>query len=198
MQMLSKMIFLGVLGSVAVAPGADQFQPQPAAAYPARQTVENVTIGAETYPSGDKVKKAFGKTDPNKWGVLPVLVVLANDSDRILRTDRMSVRLLTPDGQRIEPVPADEVRRPVSRPTLDRGPTRIPGGRIGRKEPRTSEIIEREFVARMVPPRASAHGFFYFRVGGARDRVPGSKLYITGIRDARTGQELFYFEINLN
>ena len=46
----------------------------------------------------------------------------------------------------------------------------------------------------MLPPGESANGFFYFQA------IPesGATLYITGIRNAATGQELFYFELPLD
>jgi hypothetical protein len=45
----------------------------------------------------------------------------------------------------------------------------------------------------MLPPGESASGFVYFQTS----HRPGSVLYITGIRDAASRRELFYFEIPL-
>jgi hypothetical protein len=46
----------------------------------------------------------------------------------------------------------------------------------------------------MLPPGQSASGFVYFQAAS----LQGAKLYVTGIRDAGSGQELFYFEIPLD
>ena len=46
----------------------------------------------------------------------------------------------------------------------------------------------------MLPPAESGNGFFYFQA----EAEPGGMIYITGIRNAATGQELFYFEIPLD
>jgi hypothetical protein len=46
----------------------------------------------------------------------------------------------------------------------------------------------------MLPPGDSAYGFFYFQTGHSR----GTSLYISGIREAQSGKELFYFEIPLD
>jgi len=54
-------------------------------------------------------------------------------------------------------------------------------------------IGERAFAARMLPPGDSASGFVYFQTGHRN----GSRLYLTGLRDAATNTELFYFEIPL-
>ena len=50
------------------------------------------------------------------------------------------------------------------------------------------------FSVRMLPSRESTHGFFYFQV----KHRSGSKLLLTGMREARTGKELFFMEINLD
>ena len=45
----------------------------------------------------------------------------------------------------------------------------------------------------MLPPGESAYGFVYFQTGHTRT----SRLYITGITEAQTSQELFYVEVPL-
>ncbi len=45
----------------------------------------------------------------------------------------------------------------------------------------------------MIPPGESASGFFYFQTG----HRSGSKLYVSGLRDAISGQEILYFELPL-
>ena len=49
-------------------------------------------------------------------------------------------------------------------------------------------------LPKMLPPGDSAYGFFYFQTGHSR----GTSLYISGIREAQSGKELFYFEIPLD
>ncbi len=46
----------------------------------------------------------------------------------------------------------------------------------------------------MLPAGESAHGFFYFQA----IHKPGAKLYVTGLREAATNNDLFYFEIPLS
>jgi hypothetical protein len=45
----------------------------------------------------------------------------------------------------------------------------------------------------MLPPGQSASGFFYFQTGFTRS----SSIYVSGLKDAKSGEELFYFEIPL-
>jgi len=53
--------------------------------------------------------------------------------------------------------------------------------------------VTRAFAAKMLPPGDSASGFFYFE---ARPEV-GDKIYLNGLRDARSGEEILYFEFPL-
>ena len=73
---------------------------------------------------------------------------------------------------------------------------RYPIPRIGGKKKNpldAAEVHGRSFAVEMLPPHDSASGFFYFNTVSYDEAV----LYITGIVEAATGQELFYFEIPL-
>ncbi|MDE3196119.1 MAG: hypothetical protein KGN84_07240, partial [Acidobacteriota bacterium] len=56
------------------------------------------------------------------------------------------------------------------------------------------EIEGRAFTAKMIPPGQSASGFVYFQAPDASD---AATLDISGLVNASTGKELFYFEIPL-
>lgn len=175
-----------------------KFNPGPITDYPNRQTIEQVTIAARAYASEALAKTAFGKLNPNRHGVLPVLVLIENGAEETLVLERMRVEYIMPDRRRVEATPASEVRylQAPDRPGMVTGP--IPGGRprlAGRKNPLDAwEIEGRAFVARALPPRQTASGFFYFHA----PYRSGSMLYVTGLRRAPSGRELFYFEIPLD
>lgn len=171
-----------------------KFSPRPAASYPTRQTIEKVTIAAVPYNSARLVREAFGKLKLLENGVLPVLVVIQNDSGQALRLDQMRVEFITGGGTRIEATSPEDVRYLGGgrRRTTPQIPTPLPVGR-GRNPLDAVEIEGRAFAARMLPAGESAHGFYYFQAAFRE----GARLYISGIRRAATGQELFYFEIPL-
>lgn len=175
-----------------------RFETGPAASYPARQTNGNVTLAvAAVVETDDQARPAFGKLNPNKYGVLPILVVIQNDSNQAIRTDNLRVDYVAPDGSHVEATPPQDVRflegpkKPSSVPGPN--PTGIP--RIGRhKNPLAAwEIEGRAFSAKMIPAGESASGFFYFQTG----HRTGSSLYVTGLREAASGKELLYFEVRL-
>lgn len=189
---------LALLMSIAVASAADKekpFRPNPADTYQNRQTIDKVTIAADPYDSGDKVKAAFGKLEPYEHGVLPVLVVIQNDSDKAIRLDDLQIRFMTANRAKVEPTPADEVKyaQGPKRPTAIPGP----GGKVvvlSKKSALNAPEIElRAFAGKMIPPGNSASGFFYFQT----TIQPGASLYLSGLQEAGSGRELFYFEIPL-
>lgn len=193
-------LLLSIVAGFAADNESDSFKPGPASSYPNHQTISQLTIGAEAFNSRDKTRAAFGKLDPKKYGVLPVMVVMENDSDQTLRLDQARVEYIRPDRRRIEAIPAEEVKYldAPKRPNMTPKPypTSIPGlGGKPKQSPLAAwEIEGRAFAAKMLPPRDKAHGFFYFNTADHR----GATLYITGIVEAATGKELFFFEIPLD
>lgn len=190
---------LALLLSIASAFAADKdtpFRAPSAASLPQRQTNEQVTIAADPYDGGEKVKVAFGKLDPYQYGVLPVLVVIQNDTGKTLRLENMRAEYVGPARSKVEATPAKDVPylRGPQRPAVVGGP----GGAIkvtkGKKNPLEAwEIEGRAFSAKMLPAGQSASGFLYFQTG----LQPGSILYISGLTEAASGKELFFFEIPL-
>src|SRR5438552_17871113 len=82
---------------IAMSNAADKeprFAPGPAASYPTRQTNDKVTIATVPYTTEDQVRSAFGKLDPNKYGILPMLVVIHNGSDQALRLDNLKIEYI--------------------------------------------------------------------------------------------------------
>ena len=186
-------ITFGVL-LLGVALGADEpFKPGPAASY-AHQTSGPVTIGAKPYNKEELTESAFGKKlDLLKYGVLPVLVVIENKGKEPVDLQNLEVSLVASDGRHATAVSPDDLVHlgtPAKRPGIKQTPIPMPK----KKNPMNSpEIVMRSFSARMLPPGDSAGGFFYFEAKSER----GDKLYVNGMREARSGKDIMYFEFPL-
>ncbi|MBI3471672.1 MAG: hypothetical protein HY013_09965 [Candidatus Solibacter usitatus] len=171
------------------------FKAGPAAGYSSKQTNEGVTIAAVPFDTEERAREAFGKLNPNRYGVLPVLVVIRNGGSDVLRLEDLRVEYMTPSRSKIEATPARDVPylSAPNRPRPIPGPTG--GMKIGRsKNPLANPVIDvRAFSARMLPKGEEASGFFYFQTGHRH----GSQVYVAGIRLAGSGKELFYFEIRM-
>ena len=170
-----------------------KFSPGPVSSYSAKQTNDNVTVAVSAYDTEELAHTAFGKLDPNQYGVLPVLVIIQNDTDQALKLDHLQVEYTSFDRQHVEATPPAEVQTLGGgrRPSLPNG-TPI---HIKHKSPlNTAEIESRGFAAPILPPHESANGFFYFQT----EHRPGARFYLTGIKVASTGKEVFYFDIPLD
>ena len=198
---LALLMSIAAVGGLNKAAPAEKERPKfelaPAASYPSHQTSEKVTIGAAVYDTAEKAHAAFGKLDPYQYGILPVLVVIQNDSNEAIRMERVRVDYVAPDGNHVDAMPPGDVRylSGPRQPKVVTGPLPTAGPRISRKKNPLDawEIEGRAFSAKMIPPGQSAGGFFYFQTG----HRPNARLYVTGIVQASSGKELLYFEFPL-
>ena len=187
--------------SIAIAPGADNEKSKlivrPAADYPNHQTSEKVTIAAQLFLTDEEAQEAFGKLNPYRMGVLPVLLVIQNDGPDAIRLDGMKSFYILPDRTRIEATPAQEVKYLKSAKVPSLGPK--PLGGLGQRKPKNPlaewEIEGRAFAAKMLPTGQSASGFVYFQTGVDSQ---AASLEISGLKDPVSGKELYYFEIPLS
>jgi hypothetical protein len=189
---------LALLMSIAAAFAADKeapFKAAPAASYEHRQTNNKVTIGVDPYSSADKIKTAFGKLNPYQYGVLPVLVVIQNDSDKTIRLDRLKAEYVGAGSDRIEATPAKDVRYigTGQRPSAYPAPGRPIPIKLKKNPLDVWEIEGRALAAQMLPPGNSASGFLYFQTG----LHSTATIYLSGLVEAATEKELLFFEIPL-
>jgi hypothetical protein len=195
-------VALMVLLSIAAWGGDDKdkarFAPGAASSYPNHQTIDKITIAAVPYITEEQSKVAFGKAFPSKYGVLPVLVVIENGTGKALRLD-IEAEFIDPGNRHVEATPAEDViyiGSGVKRPKLPgEGPYPNPFPHGPKKGPlNTDEITTRAFSAKMLPAGESAYGFFYFQT----PHMAGSRIYLTGFKDAATGKPYFYFEVPID
>src|SRR5580692_3585908 len=182
-------VALIVLLSIAVAAAADKdkarFAPKPASSYPGHQTMAGITIAAVPYTSEEQAKSAFDKKNPYKYGILPILVVIKNDTEKAVRLN-LQTELVDIQDHRLEPMPPGDVvlfdgavNTKWSIPPVSPIPfPRKKGGPLD-----TWEIEGRAFTAKLLPPDESVFGFVYFNSA----LRPESHLYVNGLTDAASG-----------
>jgi len=175
----------------------EPFRPAAIETYASKQTNQGLTVAAVAYDDADEVKAAFGKLNPYEHGILPVLVLFKNGGTKTLNLEHARFQYLVPGSRKLDETPAEDISRlkgparPRYNPTPI--PTTIPGMKRNKNPLQNPVIIERAFSAKMLPPGETAHGFLYYQTGHSRT----ASLYITGITEAQTSQELFYLEVPL-
>jgi hypothetical protein len=181
------------LVALAAASSDREFRVRPAADY-AHQSADKVTIGAKAYNTEDLTAEAFGKkADLLRYGVLPVLVVIENKREKAIDLRDVEVSLVAADGRHSSAVNPEDIPF-LARHGHKSPPVQPPIPLPKKGNPLNApEIVTRAFSARMLPPGDSASGFFYFEAKSE----PGDKLYLNGLRDARNGQDILYFEFPL-
>ena len=188
-----------VLLSIAAALAADnktRFAPGQAASYPGHQTQDKITVAAVPYTTVEEAATVFGKVKPYQEGILPVLVIIDNDTGKALRLD-LTAQLTDADNRRLDSVsPAYVVtyhaikKRPGQPRTSPIPP--IPGRSTVKKGPlNTPEIEGKAFAQKLVPPGETVYGFFYFEA----NYLPGTMLYLKGFSDATNGNEYLFFDV---
>jgi hypothetical protein len=180
-----------------VAAAADKdkrFAPKPASSYPGHQSMSNITVAAVPYTSEEQAKTAFDKKNPYKYGILPILVVIKNDTGKALRLN-LETELVDVQNHRLEPMPPGDVvlfdgavnkSWAIPQQSPIPLPPRHKGGPLD-----TWEIEGRAFTAKLVPDGESVFGFVYFNSA----LRPDSYLYVNGLADAASGKAYFSFEV---
>src|SRR5437899_8079434 len=87
---------------------------QPALTYPAHDHhgKENVTVGIDPYDTPEKAK--IFTVDYRANQLLPVLLIITNDSDEPIELSGMKAQLVTADGSKLSPESEDGIYRRLS------------------------------------------------------------------------------------
>lgn len=173
---------------------------QPAASYPAHDyhSQEKVTVALDPYDTPEKAK--IFVVPYRDLNVLPVLMIVTNDSDQPIQLSDIKPELITGHGTKLLPLSEDDVYRRVSHPSSSGTrvplpfPTKKVKGTVNNKQ--WSEIQNAQFRGKAVEPLSSQGGFLFFDITDVKDPLVGSHFYLTGVRDS-SGKDLMYFEVSV-
>ena len=198
------LVLSGLVGIPLVCFAAKEFsmpKTQPAAAYPAHDyhSKEKVTVALDPYDTAPKSN--IFVVPYRDYDLLPVLLVVTNDSDQPIELSGMKAQLETADGAKLSPASEEDVYRRISHPNASGArnplpfPTKRVKGGVGTKE--FTEIENARFKAKAVEPLSSQAGFLFFDISDLKDPLKGADFTLTGVRDT-SGNELMYFEVPLD
>jgi hypothetical protein len=174
---------------------------QPAAAYPAHDyhSTEKVTVGLDPYDAPPKAN--IFVVNYRELNLLPILMVITNDSDQPIELSNIKPELVTADGTKLRAAGEDDIYRRISHPNASgaRNPLPFPTKRVkgGVNPKELSEIESASFKAKAVEPRSSQTGFLFFDVSDVSKPLRGARFYLTDVHDS-SGNALMYFEVPLD
>jgi hypothetical protein len=167
--------------------------------YPAHDdhTADKVAIAADPYDTADKAK--IFSINFREHGLLPIFFIVTNDGDQPISIDNMQATLTTANRSKLTPITTEDIFRRLSNPHESNPiPVPIPQKKVkgGLSQKERDEIETSQFAAKAVEPHTTQSGFLFFDVEDVNAPLEGSRLFVTGVNDAK-GTELMYFEIPL-
>ncbi len=173
-----------------------------ASAYPAHDTheKEHVTIAAE--PFDTRAKGEFFRLDYSGHSILPVRLVIQNDSDSPLDLNQARIQFIAADGTKLPAATPDELNRRLFR-FSDIKQKRVPGTPITyRPTPVDKKILDDDkdfsFSQTAIPPHSSASGFLFYDIKEIDDApLKNAELYVKMIhtKTDTKDNELFAFSV---
>jgi len=174
---------------------------QPATSFAAVEVhdKEKVAVAAEPYDTHEKAD--LFRVDYLAHGVMPVRLIVTNNSDRPISLRDARILFQTAAGDRIQAAEPEDVERLMTHIKHDGGkvPLPLPLPSIKPKNKTHNKDIEADFDqfeygALVVEPHTTRAGFLFYDVSGLDNPLKGASLQLRKLRDA-DGNELFYFEI---
>lgn len=171
---------------------------------------DGLSISVDPYATAGRAKEKFGKANPVDIGVLPLEVIVRNDSDHPIRlnlaTVQLEVRLKNGGRQDIGWLTAEEVASAIAHPSGSPNPSarRLPpiGVPLPTKDKKTEKLAEilrpLTLDSDVVAPKGMIHGFLYFNLNHDMSLAPNASLYVPDAAIVPTNKALMFFEVPLS
>ena len=205
LNVAQRRLIIGIL-SLALLPAAHATDHTPPPVQPATDFAavevhadEKLAIAAEPYDTTKKM--ALFRVDYLAHGVMPIRLIVTNNSDRPISLRDARILFITPNGDRIQASEPEDVERLMTRKEREGSKVPLPGPlpSIHLKGKATNKDIEAdfdtfEFQALIIEPHTTRAGFLFYDLSGLEQPLSGGLLNLHTIKDSN-GKELFYFEI---
>lgn len=174
---------------------------QPAFSFPAHDHHANENVTAAVDPYDTPAKEGIFTVKYREHDLLPIMLIITNDSDDPIQLADMKAELVTSDRTKLTPDNEDDIVRRISHPNASGTrypvpfPTKKAKGGVNSKQ--MDEIQSALFRAKAVEPKSSQIGFLFFDVSDVSNPLAGARFYLTGVRNS-SGNDLMYFEIPLD
>ena len=185
------------------AAGSDHTPPpvQPATAFAAVEVHDDEKVAIAVEPYDTREKAAIFRVDYLSHGVMPVRIIVTNNSNRPISLRDARIHFYTAAGDKIPAAEPEDVERLMTRKERlgSKIPLPAPLPSIKVKPKAGDKDIEQDFdtfeyQALVVEPNSTRAGFLFYEVSGLAHPLQGASLHLRMLRNA-DGKELYYFEI---
>jgi hypothetical protein len=189
---------LWILLSVALSTAAEyrikMVKVLPIESYPARATVEDVTIAADPYDTDRKSYRAFDVRKLNSMGYFPIHIIVENKTQDFIKVQARNIILVTASGKHLYTTPTSIIVDDISRAgTTGRAPqTRAANpAASGAEGSPQSDFASKELTNLLVDPGTVSGGFLFFFTDRPEENLfAGSTLYIPKL-ESEGGRRIF-------
>jgi len=180
---------------------------QPADALP-HDSHAAMSVSADPYTDAARAKEKFGKSNPLAVGILPIEVVMRNDTSEPIRVNLGAIQLEVPvRGGRLQGVDwlsVEDVAIAIAHangspaPQAQRFPLGRPVPKADSKSQKVAESLQPLALSSdLVPPNGSVHGLLFFDVGHDFSVLDGASLYVPDVVSMESKKPLIFFEVPL-
>ena len=173
----------------------------PIESYPARTTVDHVTIAVDPYPNNEKSFTAFDVPDLNSRGYFPVHIIIRNSSPYYLKIQTLYIQLETRLGNRLYSTPGTIlVEDIIGNKYVDSLSRLKDGDTLSEKVAiPLSDFTGKELTNSLIDPGMVHDGFlFFFSEKNKRSLFIGSTLHIPNLKEEGTNKAIGPFTIQLD
>lgn len=170
---------------------------QPATTFPAADVHEDEKVAIAAEPYDAREKEAIFRVDYLGSGVMPIRLIVTNNSDRPISLLEARITFITATGDSIQVAQPTDVERLITHKVHEGDDSSTPGTKfVSRPGMRDIEadFDSFEYRALEVPPHSTKAGFVFYDVSALEHPLEGAKLRLVTLRDAN-GTELFEFDI---
>jgi hypothetical protein len=168
----------------------------PIESYPARVSLNSVTIAADPYENNEKSFTAFDIKNLNSRGYYPVHVIIQNSSTDYLKIRTRNILLVTSNGQQLYTTPATILVEDLTGTGLSKD---LPKDHFKKAGSPLIDFTEKELTNLTVDPGSVVSGFlFFFTQNPDKNFFNGGILYIPKLEYEGKKDPLGPFSISLD
>ena len=168
---------------------------QPAGEYPSHQSLQKVVIGARAFDTEAEILSVFDTKKLYQKQIMPVLVVIENNSDFAIRLSASDI-YLSDDGVNRRSIPYAKVLLDIAKKKKGAYSSHddILLRNIKNKN-MVADFERKSFGEKLIPPYGSDFGIVFFELIQLN---AGTRIYIPNITNLETQEYLMFFEFDLS